>query len=282
MEGMITMLVVPELLVWVGVLIVAGLMLKHMTRFPNGFIWLALFSLSFLIAAGYGVTRTAGEPLTLRLPEVLLAYGVGQGFLLTMQAVLAYDAVHGTAKVIRSFRDKRVAAKEIAVDKESKAATKAKGRRIRSSLVRNLITMACAMILSTIMMLPFGIGAILDFVSQMIVMMLVAICIGDIWYKAIRERWKLCWQYWIGLVLVLGADWAFLWASKTTAFFFMWIALGLTAVLAGGAGFWFACFYKPEVKKRAEEYVAEFRKSMESLGVAPATADKIIEGAKEE
>ena len=101
--------------------------------------------------------------------------------------------------------------------------------KIRSSLVRNILILLSSMFIGALFNLPFGWGAVLDFVTSMVICIVITMVLADAWYKICKEKWKLCWQYWIGIILVLLSDWAFLWASKTTTFPRMFMLLAITA-----------------------------------------------------
>ena len=104
MFELILSLIPPGLLIWIPVLIVIGYLLKHGTSFPNGLITMALFGISAIVSAIYGYGATEGMATPIRMTEVLLAYGLGYGFLLAVSAVFLYDAVHGAVKHIRQKR----------------------------------------------------------------------------------------------------------------------------------------------------------------------------------
>lgn len=153
--------------------------------------------------------------------------------------------------------------------------------KIRSSLVRNLLILISSMIIGAVFNLPFGWGAVLDFVTSMVICILITMVLADAWYKVCKEPWKLCWQYWVGLVLVLLADWAFLWASKTTTIPSMFMLLAVTAIIGSGAGAWFFFKYKPVIEQKEKESLEEYKKALVDKGIADAIATGIIEEAKE-
>ena len=154
--------------------------------------------------------------------------------------------------------------------------------KLKSSFVRNMLILISSMIIGAVFNIPFGFGAVLDFVTAMIIYIVITLALGDVWYKVCMEKWKLCWQYWVGVVLILLADWAFLSASKTTTFTMMFIMLAITAVIGLGAGSWFFFRYKPLIEAKKKEALTAYRNSLVEKGLAEATADSIIAEAKEE
>ena len=121
MEGILSFLVLdviaPGLAVWLPVIMLIGYLLKHGTKFPNEFIAPMLFAVSAVLASLYGIGATAGMPTAGRVLTVILAYGFGQGFILTVTTVFVYDTIHGVAKFIsrkRQEAEERKAAEDAA------------------------------------------------------------------------------------------------------------------------------------------------------------------------
>ena len=154
--------------------------------------------------------------------------------------------------------------------------------RIKTSLVRNILVLVSSIIIGAIFNLPFGWPVVLDFITSMIICMLITMGLADMWYKVCKERWKLCWQYWVGLALVFASDWCFLFASKTVTLTAMFILLAITTMLGLGAGTWFFFVYKPEIEKRTKNSLEEYRKSLVDKGVPEDIAAAIVREAKEE
>lgn len=104
--SLIFTLVAPGLLIWLPVLLIIGYLLKHATSFPNEFIGVVLLISAVVISVLYGIgitdSNTAG-----RWSTVLIAYGIGQGFLLTFASVFVYDVIHGAAKYIKRKQESR-------------------------------------------------------------------------------------------------------------------------------------------------------------------------------
>lgn len=153
--------------------------------------------------------------------------------------------------------------------------------KIKSSLIRNILILFSSMLIGALFNLPFGWGAVLDFVTSMVICIVITMGLADAWYKVCKEKWKLCWQYWIGLSLVLLSDWAFLWASKTTTFPMMFTLLAVTAFIGLGAGSWFYFVYKPFIGVKESESLDEYKKMLVEKGIATATAESIVAEAKE-
>lgn len=280
-------LIPAGLLIWIPVLIVIGYLLKHGTSFPNGLITVALFGISAVVSVIYGYGATEGMTTPLRVSEVLLAYGLGYGFLLAVSAVFLYDAVHGAMKHIRQKNGKEAGtARATAPLKEAEMAieqTAEKKRKFRmTSFLTYLLVVIGSVVLGTLMALPWGIGSALDFVSKAIFLAVIMVMAADIAFKARYEKWKLIWQYWIGLALVLGADWCFFWASMTTTWGMMGLALGCVALLGVGAGTWFWLVYNKKIAAKKAAYIAEYEQALVDKGVDAETAAQVAASAKEE
>lgn len=296
--NMILSVVPAGLIVWVPVLIIIGYLLKHGTSFPNGFITLMLFAISAAVSAAYGFFDTEGMAAPMRALEVILAYGLGYGLLLAMLATFLYDSVHGAVKHIRGRNGRSeeagagcaaASAKEMKMAETATASvtvaegTAEKKRKFRmTSFLTYLLVVIGSVALGTLMALPWGIGPALDFVSKALVLAVIMCGAADAAFKIRFEKWKLMWQYWIGIVLVIGADWCFLWASMTTTWGMMGIALGVTAGLGIGAGAWFWLAYKKKVDERKAAYIAEYEQALISKGVDAGTAAEVAAAAKEE
>ena len=281
-------LIPPGLAIWIPVLIVIGYLLKHGSAFPNGFIALALFGIAAAVSVIYGYMATEGMATPLRVSEVLIAYGLGYGFLLAFAAVFFYDTVHGAMKQIRKRNGGRNAGEEHvtapAKEESMEMTEKEKGKKKfrMTSFLTYLLVVIGSVVLGTLMALPWGIGPALDFISKAIFLAVIMVLAADAAFKIRYERWKLLWQYWAGLALVLGADWCFLWASMTTTWGMMALALGCVALLGIGAGAWFLAWYGPKVAAKKEAYLAEYEQALVEKGVDAETAADIAKNAKED
>lgn len=281
-------LIPPGLLVWIPALIVVGILLKHGTSFPNGCIAITLLLISMVISALYGIGATEGMSKAYRVTEVLVAYGLGYGFLLAVSAVFIYDAIHGAAKQIRERKARKAAGTGhvAASAKENGMATEnvnEKKRKFRmTSGLTYLLVVVGSVALGTLMALPWGIGSALDFVSKALFLAVIMVVAADAAFKLRYERWKLLWQYWVGAVLILGADWCFLWASKTTEWLWMGLALGLAGLLGISAGVVLFIPYRKMVEEKKASYLEEYRKALIAKGVEAGTAAEITEAAKED
>ena len=288
MYELILGLIPAGLIIWIPVLIVIGYLLKHGTSFPNGFIAIALFLISAIVSAVYGYGATEGMATPLRVSEIFLAYGLGYGFLLAVSAVFIYDAVHGMLKQIRLRKERKegteraTASSEEGVMSEKKTDGREKKKLRMTSFLTYLLVVTGSVVLGTLMALPWGIGPALDFISKAVFLAVIMVMAADVAFKARYEKWKLLWQYWIGLALILGADWCFFWASMTTAWGMMALALGFVALLAVGATVVFWVVYRKKVAEKKEAYLAEYEKALVDKGVNAETAAEIAASAKEE
>ena len=157
-----------------------------------------------------------------------------------------------------------------------------KSKILKSSLVRNAIVLACSLLIGGLFNLPWGGGAVLDFVTGLVFFAIITLAVGDVWYKVLREKWKLTWQYWIGIVLTLLATWAFLWASKSVTWPSRFIRLGVTAGVGLGSGLWFLFAYKPVVEARNKAFLEEYKAYLQEQGVSAATADAMVRASDED
>ena len=281
-------LIPPGLLVWIPALIVLGILLKHGTNFPTDLIAIVLFAISAAVSALYGLVATEGMSTPLRITEVLVAYGLGYGFLLAVSAVFIYDTVHGVMKQIRERKAKKTEAEHMTVSVKEKtemadAAVKEKAKKFHmTSGLTYLLVVIGSVALGTLMALPWGIGSALDFVSKAIFLALIMVMAADSAFKIRYEKWKLMWQYWIGLILILVADWCFLWASKTTEWLWMGLALGLAALFGISGAVVLFIPYKKKVEEKKAAYLEEYRKALVAKGVDADTAKEIADAAKED
>ena len=105
-------LIVPELLIWIPVLLIVGYLLKHATSFPNEFIAILILVLAVIIAALYGIGVTTAKHGAGRWITAFAAYGLGQGFLLTFSTVFIYDVMHGIHKYTARKKVNKATGKE--------------------------------------------------------------------------------------------------------------------------------------------------------------------------
>ncbi len=115
MEWILSFLVLdviaPGLAIWLPVLMLVGYLLKHGTKFPNEFIAPMLYAVSAVLASLYGIGATAGMSTPGRIFMIVVAYGLGQGFILTITTVFVYDTIHGVAKFVARKKQEAVARK---------------------------------------------------------------------------------------------------------------------------------------------------------------------------
>ena len=198
-------LIPPGLLIWIPVLIVIGNLVKHGTDFPNDYIAVVLFGIAMVVSIVYGIGATEGMIAPFRVVEILLAYGLGYGFLLSTSAVFLYDAVHGALRHRKAKKEEKETAgaeratvsaeknKETkmaeAVKKEEKGAKKKKFRM--TSFLTYLLVVIGSVVLGTLMALPWGIGSALDFISKAIFLAVIMAMAADAAFKIRFEKWKL-------------------------------------------------------------------------------------------
>jgi hypothetical protein len=111
------------------------------------------------------------------------------------------------------------------------------------SFLRSLLVFGSSIVVAVLFNLPFGWASVLEFVTQIAIFTVITMAAGDLWYKLIDDRDKIIWQYWAGVVATLGADFCFLYASRTTTFPDMWLWLSITATVSLFAGLWWGFVY---------------------------------------
>lgn len=221
--GIWQLLIDSHLIIWLPALIAGGWLLKHCTRLPNDMIDALLFATAILGSLVYGYRHSTATGAW-RVADIVLRYGIGQGFFLSAASTHLYGIVHGFLKIKPTGKE---------------------GRSVKkTSFVRNLLVLVSSLIIGAVFNLPFGWGAVLDFVSQMMVFTVITIMVGDVVYKLMFDRDAVIWQYWVGVSFILGADFCFLGASKSVTFKAMWLWLACMFVVAIAAGLWWAIVYK--------------------------------------
>jgi len=114
----------------------------------------------------------------------------------------------------------------------------------------NALGMVLSIIVAFGFSIPFGIGYAIDWVTDLILYTVIIEVALDFVGKLKEGGKRLCWEYFVGIVVVLLADWSFMAAAHQTETipFAKWCAI--LAVLAIGASVWFCIMVKKAYSKR--------------------------------
>lgn len=261
----LTYIIDKPLLYWAPFICFSGMIVKHLTKFPNEFIPEFVIILSMVVATVYAGT-------VLPAWQALIEYGFGQGIFLGVMSCSVYDIFHGAVKyLIKNFKgEKKMKEKfKTFISKAWKAAAK-------SSLIVYIFGYATAVVfLLTSFWLVKGFNGMLDFWTEFSILGW-AVCISvDIYYKVFREKEKLCWQYLVMMANLFAADFAFLCAYDTVTWFDMGIRLGITAALLALAIILYHKLYKPAVAKRKDVAFNAVCDDIKANGVSDLVAKNI-------
>ena len=103
----------------------------------------------------------------------------------------------------------------------------------------NAIGMVLAIIIAFCFAIPFGIGYAIDWVSDLILYTVIIEVSLDLVGKFREQKSRVCWQYFVGIGLILLADWSFMAAAHEVETKPWAIWLSITAGLGMAAGYWF-------------------------------------------
>jgi len=146
-----------------------------------------------------------------------------------------------------------------------------------SSLLRNVIVLATGVLIAIGFALPFGIDAVIEFVTDAVIIIVITQVCGDFWFKLTREPEKLCWQYWVGVVGILGSDWLFMWASKSVVFKAMFLRIGFCVAAILATVLWFELVYDKIEKELQKAGIDELKKMWAENGVPEEVINKTLE-----
>jgi len=149
-----------------------------------------------------------------------------------------------------------------------------------SSLLRNVIVLMTSVLICVLFALPFGIDAVIQFVTDAVIIIVISQVCGDFWFKLTREPERLCWQYWVGVVGVLGSDWLFMWASKSITFNAMFLRLGFCVAAILVTVLWFELVYGKLERAQLNAGLQEFKKMLAEKGVPEAVIDDVTKEIK--
>ena len=127
-----------------------------------------------------------------------------------------------------------------------------------SPAVANLLGIILALVVGLVFSLPWGIGYAIDWVTNLaLYSVIIEVAIDFVTKLKEKDHPKLCWQYFVGIVMILGAVWSMMATAHTVEVtpFFIWGAV--TVFIAIGASIWFHLAVKSAYEKRLSAPIAE-------------------------
>lgn len=110
--------------------------------------------------------------------------------------------------------------------------------------------MVLSIIIAFCFAVPFGIGYAIDWVTDLILYTVIIEVSLDFVGKLREEKSRLCWEYFVGIAIVLASDWCFMAGAHQTETKPWAIWLGVTAFLGVCAGVWFDKMVKKAYAKK--------------------------------
>ena len=120
-----------------------------------------------------------------------------------------------------------------------------------SPALANFLGIVLAIIVGFIFSLPWGIGYAIDWVTNLaLYSVIIEVAIDFVSKLREKEHPRLRWEYFVGVVLILGAVWSMMATAHTTENtpFFIWLAV--TAFIGIGAAVWFHLAVKKAYEKK--------------------------------
>ena len=212
-----------EMLMLVPLMIIVGYLLKHYTKFPNGYIPVVEMALGLVLGIAYAVSFNPEENLVLSMSM----YG-GQGLVLGFVSISIYDAVHGV--VCHHAGKEGKTTMEQTVEKE-------KAKPFDHPVFVYLVAFVAAALYNFVVSLVFyGVADALAYLRDSSVTIIPTIVLIDVICKAATgNRKAMNWQYLVMIGLVVASTLFYVGASVTTTVFAMYACLALCATSAVGA-----------------------------------------------
>lgn len=113
----------------------------------------------------------------------------------------------------------------------------------------NLLGAFLSVIVAFVFAFPFGIGYAIDWVTDLILYTVIIEVALDFVTKLHEGGKKFCWEYFVGIVLVLLTDWSFMAAAHQTEnlLFGRWCAIVAVGII--GSAVWFCIPVKKKYAK---------------------------------
>lgn len=101
------------------------------------------------------------------------------------------------------------------------------------SFAQNLLGAILGIIVAFLISLPWGVGYAIDWITNLVLLTVVIQVGNDFVLKLKEHRELICWQYIVGLVLIILSDWAFMATAHQSENipFFIWGAITATAIV---------------------------------------------------
>lgn len=117
--------------------------------------------------------------------------------------------------------------------------------------VANLLGIVLALVVGLIFSLPWGIGYAIDWVTNLaLYSVIIEVAIDFVTKLKEKDHPRLCWKYFVGVAMILGAVWSMMATAHTTENgpFFKWLAA--TVLISVASAIWFHLTVKPAYEKR--------------------------------
>ena len=117
--------------------------------------------------------------------------------------------------------------------------------------VANLLGIVLALVVGLIFSLPWGIGYAIDWVTNLaLYSVIIEVAIDFVTKLKENKHPRLCWEYFVGVAMILGAVWSMMATAHTTENkpFFIWLAV--TVFIGVASAIWFHLAVNKAYKKR--------------------------------
>lgn len=210
-----------EMLMLVPIMIITGYLLKHYTKFPNGYIPVIEMSMGFVLGIIYAVAFNPEGNIVASISM----YG-GQGLVLGFVSISIYDAVHGA--VCHHI------GKEVQMEETEK---KVKANPFEHPVFVYFLAFLAATLYNFLVYLIFyGVHDSLIYLRDGAVTIIPTMVLIDVICKlATGNRKSINWQYLVMVGLVVASTLFYTGASVTTTKFAMYACLALCATSAAGS-----------------------------------------------
>lgn len=212
-----------EMLMLVPMMIIIGYLLKHYTKFPNGYIPIIEMSMGLVLGVAYAVAFNPEGNIVASISM----YG-GQGLVLGFVSISIYDAVHGAV------------CNHIGKEEQSTmedAEKKVKARPFDHPIFVYLLAFLAATVYNLIVYLIFyGVHESLVYLRDGAVTIIPTMVLIDVICKlATGNRKSINWKYLVMIGLIVASTLFYMGASVTTTKFAMYACLAMCATSAAGS-----------------------------------------------
>lgn len=246
-------LIDEKLAMWLPFILFLGWMIKHKTKIQNGYIPIILLSISILIGSlyGYAISAANGCPMW----EIVFVYGLGQGFVLAVEAVFIHSAFHG---VIKNRKEKR---KLTNIHQGEDCMKKLKDRfksswlKVRyKSITAYLLQIVASLVAWGIYyIIAEGTNGLADSLTTVAIIAVLSCIFVDVFLKALKTPLLVIKEYWAVIGTELLAVGTLVWAFGADTVLYQGIGLGAVLILSIVAFSLYHWLYAPRYRKREEE-----------------------------